>query len=167
MYAQQLISARKRLLSFTGNDRYSVLKTSSSSRAPTTSPLSVTSKTSDVDPNLVLSISFSSCSFRCNLCLNFQCRSLFTFLYCGSFTPLFFFPLPFSVLLLFVSGRLRIWRGVVEDLSIFYSFVEGFFKGPRYCSLGFFIDPREKGVGGNSDHGKGTMRWKWVVYEWM
>ncbi len=51
MYAQQLISARKRLLSFTGNDRYSVLKTSSSSRAPTTTPIAVTSKTSDVAPN--------------------------------------------------------------------------------------------------------------------
>ena len=51
MYAQQLISARKRLLSFTGNGRYSVLKTSSSSRAPTTSPIAATSKTSDVAPN--------------------------------------------------------------------------------------------------------------------
>jgi hypothetical protein len=29
---------------------------------------------------LVLSISFSSCSFRCNLCINFQCRAFFTFL---------------------------------------------------------------------------------------
>jgi hypothetical protein len=51
MYAQQLISARKRLLSFTGNGRYSVLKTSSSSRVPTTSPIAVTSETSDVAPN--------------------------------------------------------------------------------------------------------------------
>ncbi len=24
------------------------------------------------------------------------------------------------------------------------SFVYGFFKDPRYCSLGFFIDPREE-----------------------
>jgi hypothetical protein len=39
------------MLSFTGNDRYSVLKTSSSSRAPTTSPIADTSKTSDVAPN--------------------------------------------------------------------------------------------------------------------
>jgi hypothetical protein len=51
MYAQQLISARKQLLSFTGNVRYSVRKTSSSSRAPTTSPIPATSKTSDVAPN--------------------------------------------------------------------------------------------------------------------
>ncbi len=34
--SQQLKSARERLLSFTDDDRYSVLKTSSSSRAPTT-----------------------------------------------------------------------------------------------------------------------------------
>ncbi len=54
-----LQSARKRLLSFTGNGRYSVLKTSSSSRAPTnlissptTSPVAAAaSKTSDVAPN--------------------------------------------------------------------------------------------------------------------
>jgi hypothetical protein len=51
MHDQQLISARKQLLSFTGNGRYSVRKTSSSSRAPTTSPIAVTSKTSDVAPN--------------------------------------------------------------------------------------------------------------------
>ena len=56
--SQQLKSARERLLSFTDNGRYSVLKTSSSSRAPTTlispettSPIAVTSKTSDVAPN--------------------------------------------------------------------------------------------------------------------
>ena len=54
-----LKSARKRLLSFTGNGCYSVLKTSSSSRAPTnlissptTSPVAAAaSKTSDVAPN--------------------------------------------------------------------------------------------------------------------
>ena len=34
--SQQLKSTRDRLLSFAGDDRYSVLKTSSSSRAPTT-----------------------------------------------------------------------------------------------------------------------------------
>jgi hypothetical protein len=57
--SQHLQSARERLLSFTGNDRYSVLKTSSSSRAPThlissptTSPVAAAaSKTSDVAPN--------------------------------------------------------------------------------------------------------------------
>jgi hypothetical protein len=57
--SQQLKSARARLLSFTGNGRYSVLKTSSSSRAstdllssPTTSPVAAAaSKTSDVAPN--------------------------------------------------------------------------------------------------------------------
>ncbi len=43
----------------------------------------------------------------------------------------------------------------LEDLSIFYSFVEGFFKGPRYCSLGFFIDPREKGGRGKFGPWKG------------
>jgi hypothetical protein len=127
MSVRQLTSTRKRQLSFTGNGRYSVLKTSSSSRAPTTLissettfPIAAASMTSDVSPNaptvgeavapiyiffrtgpssthslqryktLVLSISFSSCSFRCNLCLNFQCRVLFTFLYFGPFTPFFF-----------------------------------------------------------------------------
>ncbi len=47
-----LKSAREWLFSFTGNGRYSVLKTSSSSRAPTTSPIAVTSQTSDVAPNV-------------------------------------------------------------------------------------------------------------------
>ncbi len=58
MYARQLTSSRKRLLSFTGNGRYSVLKTSSSSRAPTTLissettfPMAAASMTSDVAPN--------------------------------------------------------------------------------------------------------------------
>ena len=58
MYARQLTSARKRQLSFTGNVRYSVLKTSSSSRAPTTLissettfPIAAASMTSDVAPN--------------------------------------------------------------------------------------------------------------------
>jgi hypothetical protein len=58
MYARQLTSARKRQSSFTGNDRYSVLKTSSSSRAPTTLissettfPIAAASMTSDVVPN--------------------------------------------------------------------------------------------------------------------
>jgi hypothetical protein len=45
-----LRSAREWLFSFTGNGRYSVLKTSSSSRAPTTSPIAATSQTSDVAP---------------------------------------------------------------------------------------------------------------------
>ena len=48
---QHLKSARERLFSFTGNGRYSVLKTSSSSRVPTTSPIAATSETSDVAPN--------------------------------------------------------------------------------------------------------------------
>jgi hypothetical protein len=58
MYARQLTSARKRQLSFTGNVRYSVLKTSSSSRVPTTLissettfPITATSMTSDVATN--------------------------------------------------------------------------------------------------------------------
>jgi hypothetical protein len=58
MYARQLTSALKRQLSFTGNGRYSVLKTSSSSRAPTTLissettfPIATPSMTSDVAPN--------------------------------------------------------------------------------------------------------------------
>ncbi len=58
MYDRQLTSVRKQLLSFTGNDRYSVLKTSSSSRAPTTLissettfPITTASMTSDVVPN--------------------------------------------------------------------------------------------------------------------
>jgi hypothetical protein len=58
MYARQLTSARNRQLSFTGNGRYSVLKTSSSSRAPTTlissettSPIAAASMTSDVALN--------------------------------------------------------------------------------------------------------------------
>jgi hypothetical protein len=58
MYARQLTSARKRQLSFTGNGRYLVLKTSSSSRAPTTLissettfPIAAASMTSDVAPN--------------------------------------------------------------------------------------------------------------------
>jgi hypothetical protein len=58
IYARQLTPARKRQLSFTGNDRYSVLKTSSSSREPTTLissettfPISAASMTSDVAPN--------------------------------------------------------------------------------------------------------------------
>ena len=50
MYAQQLKSARERLFSFTGNGRYSVLKTSASSHVPTTSPIAAASKTSDVAP---------------------------------------------------------------------------------------------------------------------
>ena len=51
LYAQQLKSARERLFTFTGNGRYSVLKTSaSSSDEPTTSPLAAASKTSDVAP---------------------------------------------------------------------------------------------------------------------
>jgi hypothetical protein len=37
--AQQLKSAREHLFTFTGNGRYSVLKTSTSSLAPTTSPI--------------------------------------------------------------------------------------------------------------------------------
>jgi hypothetical protein len=55
---QHLKSARERLFSFTGNGRYSVLKTSSSSRAPTTlissettSPIAAASMTSDVALN--------------------------------------------------------------------------------------------------------------------
>ena len=44
---------------------------------------------------LVLSISFSSCSVRCNLCINFLCRTFFTFLYFGPFTPLCFSHSPF------------------------------------------------------------------------
>jgi hypothetical protein len=58
MYAQQLKSARERLITFTGNGRYSALKTSSSSRAPTTLissettfPITAASMTSDVAPN--------------------------------------------------------------------------------------------------------------------
>ncbi len=58
MYARQLTSARKRQLSYTGNGRYSVLKTSSSSRVPThlissetTIPIAAASMTSDVAPN--------------------------------------------------------------------------------------------------------------------
>jgi hypothetical protein len=58
MYAQQLKSTRERLVTFTGNGRYSVLKTSSSSRAPTTLtssettfPIAVALMTSDVAPN--------------------------------------------------------------------------------------------------------------------
>ncbi len=54
----QLTSARKRLLSFTGNGRYSVLKTSTSSRAPTTLtpsettfPIVAASMTFDVAPH--------------------------------------------------------------------------------------------------------------------
>ncbi len=48
---QHLKSVRERLFSFTGNGLYSVLKTSSSSRVPTTSPIAVTSQTSDVAPH--------------------------------------------------------------------------------------------------------------------
>ena len=48
---QHLKSAREWLFSFTGTGRYSVLKTSSSSRVPTTSPIAATSETSDVAPN--------------------------------------------------------------------------------------------------------------------
>ena len=51
MYAQQLKSARERLSTFTGTGRYSVLKTSASSLAPTTSPIAAASETSDVAPN--------------------------------------------------------------------------------------------------------------------
>jgi hypothetical protein len=51
MYVQQLKSARERLVTFTGNGRYSVLQTSSSSDVSTTSPLVAASKTSDVAPN--------------------------------------------------------------------------------------------------------------------
>ena len=52
MYAQQLKSARERLFNFTGNGRYSVLKTSaSSSDEATTPPLAEASKTSDVAPD--------------------------------------------------------------------------------------------------------------------
>jgi hypothetical protein len=51
MYAQQLKSARERLVTFTGNGRYSVLQTSSSSDVSTTSPLAAASETSDVAPN--------------------------------------------------------------------------------------------------------------------
>ncbi len=58
MYAEQLKSACERLATFTGNGRYSVLKTSSSSRAPTTLissettfPIAAASMTSDVVPN--------------------------------------------------------------------------------------------------------------------
>ncbi len=58
MYARQLTSGRKRQLSFTGNYHYSVLKTSSSSRTPTTLissettfPIAAVSMTSDVTPN--------------------------------------------------------------------------------------------------------------------
>ncbi len=57
MYARQVTSARKRQLSFTGNG--SVLKTSSSSRAPTTLissettfPIATPSMTSYVVPNV-------------------------------------------------------------------------------------------------------------------
>jgi hypothetical protein len=49
-----------------------------------------------------------------------------------------FYFLPFSVLLLFVSGRLRIWRGVVEEPLIFLVLFKGSFKDPRYCSLVLF-----------------------------
>ena len=49
--ALHLRSARERLFSFTGNGRYSVLKTSASSLEPTTSPIAAASKTSDVAPN--------------------------------------------------------------------------------------------------------------------
>jgi hypothetical protein len=53
MYAQQLVSARKRLLSFTGNGRYSVLKSSSTTliSSETTFPIAAASMTSDVAPN--------------------------------------------------------------------------------------------------------------------
>ena len=51
MYAQQLKSARERLVTFTGNGRYSVLQTSSSSDVSTTSPLAAASETSVVAPN--------------------------------------------------------------------------------------------------------------------
>ena len=53
LYAQQLKSARERLFTFTGNGRYSVLKTSasSSSDGPTTSPVAAASETSDVAPD--------------------------------------------------------------------------------------------------------------------
>ena len=53
MYAQQLTSARKRLFSFTGNGRYSVLKSSSTTliSSETTSPIAAASMTSDVAPN--------------------------------------------------------------------------------------------------------------------
>jgi hypothetical protein len=53
MYAQQLTTARKRLLSFTGNGRYSVLKSSSTTliSSETTFPIAAASMTSDVAPN--------------------------------------------------------------------------------------------------------------------
>ena len=51
MYDQQLKSARERLFTFTGNGRYSVLKTSASSHEPTTSPIVAVSETSDVAPD--------------------------------------------------------------------------------------------------------------------
>jgi hypothetical protein len=57
-YVRQLTSVRNRQMSFTGNGRYSVLKTSSSSRAPTTLissetifPIAAELMTSDVAPN--------------------------------------------------------------------------------------------------------------------
>jgi hypothetical protein len=50
--SQHLKSARERLLSFTGDGRYSVLKVSNNlSSSATTSPIAATSKTSDVAPN--------------------------------------------------------------------------------------------------------------------
>ena len=49
--AKHLRSAHACLSSFTGNGRYSVLKTSASSLEPTTSPIAAASETSDVAPN--------------------------------------------------------------------------------------------------------------------
>ena len=51
MYAQKLKSARDHLFTFTGNGRYSVLKTSTSLHEPTTSPITSASKTSDTTPD--------------------------------------------------------------------------------------------------------------------
>jgi hypothetical protein len=65
------------------------------------------------------------------------CRAFFTFLYFLALHFFVLFYLPFSVLLLFVSGRLRIWRGVVEDPWSSLVLFKDSFKDPRYCSLGF------------------------------